>query len=153
MQLALRGDGSQAQLLYLLRRLQSGQVAKPQLKRSRHRQHDRGGDESDGQGGAESGMAAYPFSRSFAPRRVGRVHERAVRQVTLEVFDNLPGRLIAPGWVGLETVLDDRFGTGRDRLIPLPHRGRPASLGDHDVQQVLDRIVPRSTKYLPVKSS
>ena len=60
-------------------------------------------------------------------------------RLTPEVLVELPGGLIAPGWLGLEAMTDDRFGSGRNGRVPAPHLRWPTAFRARVPQHVSER--------------
>ena len=107
-------------LLYGLFGPLSGQVTDPQQQGTRYGQDEQGGDDPDARGGAEPRMAARPLPGPLPERGLGGILQRAIFQLALDIFLEFPGGLVAPGRVGLEAMVDDRFHPGRDARVQSP---------------------------------
>ena len=106
---------------------QSREVADPEQEGARQRQDQQGGDDPDAGRRSSAADAGASISRPFPERGLGGILQRKILRLPPKVFVELAGGLVAPGWVGLEAMTDDRFGSGRDGRVPAPQLRRPAT--------------------------
>src|SRR5436309_14826460 len=87
-----------------LARLQTLQMPEAEPEGETQRQEHDQGDGAQRSERAKPGMPARPLAEPLAPRRLGRIPERQIRELALQVFLQLPRGLIALCRIGCETM-------------------------------------------------
>ena len=112
----------------------------PDEQEGRQAEDDGPGHRGDARAGGDPRVPPRPLPRPLGDRRLGGVLQGEAREVPLDILVEFAGRPVAPGRVGLQQVVDDRFLGRRDPRVDRAHARRPdAAVLDHPADDVLRR--------------